>query len=78
MLSTSQSALFFGCQLFVFVECHQHGSNYSGQSGFSARDCSQGYEASSTAAATDSRLLFLAKFLESGIGAQWVPEWIES
>jgi hypothetical protein len=25
----------------------------------------------------DSRLLFLAEFLESGIGAQRVPEWIE-
>jgi hypothetical protein len=34
---------------------------------------SQGSEASSTAAATDSRLLFLAEFLESGIAAQRIP-----
>ena len=28
--------------------------------------------------AADSRLLFLAEFLESGIGAQWIPERIEA
>ena len=37
------------------------------------RDCSQGSEASSTAAATDSRLLFLAEFLEARI----IPKRIE-
>jgi hypothetical protein len=42
------------------------------------RACRQGFEASSTAAATDSRLLFVAKFLESGIGPQRFPDWIES
>jgi hypothetical protein len=26
---------------------------------------------------TDSRLLFLAQFLESRIGAQRIPDWIE-
>jgi hypothetical protein len=25
-----------------------------------------------------SARFFLAEFLESGIGAQWIPEWIES
>jgi hypothetical protein len=38
----------------------------------------RGSEASSTATATDSRLLFLAEFLESGIGAQRVPDRIEA
>jgi hypothetical protein len=37
------------------------------------RDCSQGSEASFTAAATDSRLLIVAKFLESGIATQRIP-----
>jgi hypothetical protein len=37
------------------------------------RDCSQGSEASSTATATDSRFLIVAKFLESGIATQRIP-----
>jgi hypothetical protein len=41
------------------------------------RDCSQGSEASSTATAIDSRLLFLTEFLETRIGAQGIPERIK-
>jgi len=34
-------------------------------------------DATSGKAALESRLLFLAEFLESGIGAQRIPDWVE-